>query len=87
MAWMDGYYPGDRERSRRQTSYNATKILFGKVAKEFGLHAVTVTEPDQIRPAIDEAIALGEPAIVEVITNPDTLGPTGYLEVQKSLKL
>jgi len=87
MAWMDRYYPGDRERSRRQTSYNATKILFGKVAKEFGLHAVTVTEPDQIRPAIDEAIALGEPAIVEVITNPDTLGPTGYLEVQKSLKL
>jgi len=87
MAWMDTYYPGDRERSRMQTSYNATKILFSKVASDFGLHAVTITEPDQIRPAIDEAIALGKPAIVEVLTNQDTLGPTLYDEVMKSLKL
>lgn len=75
IAYTDRYYPGDRERSRRQTTYNATKILFGEVARAFGLHAVTVTDPEQIKPALEEALALNKPAIVEVITDQDTIGP------------
>ena len=49
--------------------------MFGKVASDFGLHAVTVTDPEQIQSAIAEALALGKPALVEVITNQDTIGP------------
>ncbi len=75
IAYTDRFYPGEFERGRRQTTYNATSILFGKVAGAFGMHAVTVTEPDQIQPALNEALALGKPALVEVITNQDTIGP------------
>ena len=83
IAYTDKFYPDDFERGRRQTTYNATSILFGKVAEAFGMHAVTVTEPDQIRPAIDEALALGKPALVEVITDQDTIGPLDVMDRDK----
>ena len=84
IADTDRYYPGEFERGRRQTTYNATSILFGKVAEAFGMHAVTVTEPDQIRPAIDEALALGKPALVEVITDQETTGPLKTFDKKKN---
>ena len=80
IAYTDKFYPGEFERGRRQTTYNATSILFGKVASAFGMHAVTVTEPDQIGPAINEALALGKPALVEVITDQDTIGPLEVMD-------
>lgn len=80
IAYTDRFYPGEFERGRRQTTYNSTSILFGKVASAFGLHAVTVTDPEQIQPAISEALALGKPALVEVITNQDTVGPLEVID-------
>lgn len=80
IAYTDRFYPGEFERGRRQTTYNSTSVLFGKVARAFGLHAVTVTDPEQIQSAISEALALGKPALVEVITNQDTKGPLEVID-------
>lgn len=45
------------------------------LAKSFGMHAVKVTESDDLREALKEALALGKPALVEVITSRDAAGP------------
>jgi acetolactate synthase-1/2/3 large subunit len=46
-----------------------------KMAKSFGMHAVRVTESKNLRAALEEALALGKPALIEVITSRDAAGP------------
>ena len=37
------------------------------VARGFGVHGRTVEDPTELRPALDEAFALGKPAVVDVV--------------------
>ena len=46
-----------------------------EMAKSFGMHAVRVTESKNLRAALEEALALGKPALIEVITSRDAAGP------------
>ncbi|HEX5158629.1 MAG TPA: acetolactate synthase [Ktedonobacterales bacterium] len=43
---------------------------YDKMVEAFGGHGELVTEPDQIRPAIERAFASGKPACVNVLTDP-----------------
>ena len=45
-----------------------------EMAKSFGMHAVRVTESKNLRAALEEALALGKPALIEVITSRDAAG-------------
>jgi acetolactate synthase-1/2/3 large subunit len=45
------------------------------LAKSFGIHARRVEETNDLRDALKEALALGKPALVEVITSRDAAGP------------
>jgi acetolactate synthase-1/2/3 large subunit len=45
------------------------------MAKSFGMHAVKVENSDDLRVALQEALALGKPALVEAITSRDAAGP------------
>jgi acetolactate synthase-1/2/3 large subunit len=47
---------------------------YDKVVEALGGHGEYVTEPSQIRPAIERAFASGKPACVNVITDPDPPG-------------
>lgn len=46
------------------------------VARAFGAHAVRVSRPDEVAPALEQALASGQPAVVEVMvdTAPGTSG-------------
>jgi pyruvate dehydrogenase (quinone) len=46
-------------------------VDYAAVARSFGLGAVTVTEPEQIGPAWDEALSADRPAVLDVHTDPD----------------
>jgi acetolactate synthase-1/2/3 large subunit len=46
-----------------------------EMAKSFGMHAVRVTESKNLRAALEEALSLGKPALIEVITSRDAAGP------------
>lgn len=46
-----------------------------EMAKSFGMHAVRVTESKNLRAALEKALALGKPALIEVITSRDAAGP------------
>jgi acetolactate synthase I/II/III large subunit len=50
------------------------------LAKSFGIHARKVTESEELRAALIEALALGKPALIEVMTARDAAGPfaTGW---------
>lgn len=41
------------------------------VAAAMGLDAVRVTDPEEVAPAIQRALASGRPALVDILTNPD----------------
>ena len=45
------------------------------LAKSFGMHATKVEQSDDLRAALEEAFALGKPALIEAITSRDAAGP------------
>ena len=45
-------------------------VRYDKVVEAFGGYGETVTDPDQIRPALERAFASGLPACINVITDP-----------------
>jgi acetolactate synthase-1/2/3 large subunit len=47
-------------------------------ARAFGAHAVRISRPDQVRPALEEALAARRPAVVEVMVDAE-LGTSGGL--------
>jgi acetolactate synthase-1/2/3 large subunit len=48
---------------------------YDRVVQALGGAGETVTDPDQIRPALDRAFASGVPYLVNVITDPDDMYP------------
>jgi acetolactate synthase-1/2/3 large subunit len=54
---------------------------YDRVMEAFGGHGENVTEPSQIRPALERALASGKPACVNVMLDPDApleSGAMGY---------
>lgn len=54
---------------RKEDLYAFGPVNFCNVAREMGLHAVRVEAPNDIAPAIQEALTAGKPALVEVLTD------------------
>ena len=44
------------------------------MARELGAYGEKVTDPDEIRPALERAFASGKPAVVNVIVEPTAAG-------------
>ena len=64
-------------KDRVVASLLADNARYDKVVEALGGHGEFVTEPDQIRPAIERAFASGKPACVNVITDPEPPGISG----------
>jgi acetolactate synthase-1/2/3 large subunit len=58
----------------------ADNARYDKVVEALGGYGEFVTEPSQIRPAIERAFASGKPACVNVITDPKPEGVSGGYE-------
>jgi acetolactate synthase-1/2/3 large subunit len=46
-------------------------VDFAEVARTFGIAGVRVEDPAQVIPAIEQALASGRPAVIDVLTDPD----------------
>ena len=67
------------------TPYNPD---FQLLAKAFGMKSYLIEEPATIAPILQEALALNEPCLVEVLTRSDVPMPrTGYWDIADFLKL
>ena len=60
---------------RAEPYYTFTSINLSRIAQEFGCFAVRVERPEDIGPAVQQALAAGKPAVVEVITDPTAVTP------------
>jgi acetolactate synthase-1/2/3 large subunit len=59
----------------------ATKLAssrYDRICEVFGGHAEHVEHPDQLRPALERALAAGEPAIVNVVLDPNAMAGHAY---------
>jgi benzoylformate decarboxylase len=63
-----GSYP--LEEKHEGMELDAPVIDFASLAASLGLTSERVSEPDRIRPALEEALASGEPRLVEVVVQP-----------------
>jgi sulfoacetaldehyde acetyltransferase len=48
---------------------------FAEISRSMGAEGVRVTEPHEIRPALDALVASGRPAVLEIIVNKDLADP------------
>lgn len=62
-----------RKFGNRLIGSELTNPDFGELARLFGAHGETVTDPDQLRPAFDRALTAGRPAVVDVHVNPEEM--------------
>jgi acetolactate synthase-1/2/3 large subunit len=67
-------------RERAVASVLGDNAHYERVVEALGGHGEFVTEPAQIRPAIERAFASGKPACVNVITDPEPPGVHGGYE-------
>lgn len=48
---------------------------YDKIAQELGAHGEFVEKPDELKPALERALASGKPAVVNVLTDPEVVYP------------
>lgn len=68
-------------KDRVVASILADNAHYDRVVEALGGHGEFVTQPQDIRPAIERAIASGRPACVNVLTDPDPPGVKGGHEL------
>lgn len=54
------------------------EVQYEKMVEALGGFGKKVTDPDQIRPALEEAFASGKPACINVMTDPTTISPGSF---------
>ena len=73
IPFAQGYYPGEKDRCSDRFSFSRPD--FTKVALAYGVRAERVEKAEDIGPALVRALESDKPALVEVITDHDQVGP------------
>ena len=68
-----GMYGADAEVATR-----LAPSRYDRLCEVFGGHAEHVERPEELRPALERALAAGEPAIVDVLLDPDAMAGHAY---------
>ena len=58
--------------------FGFTDVDLSKIAEAMGCFGIQVTQPSQIESAIEQALASGKPAVVEVITETEAMAPVPW---------
>jgi acetolactate synthase-1/2/3 large subunit len=69
----------EREYPGRVSATDLKNPDFAAYAKSFGLWSATVRTTEAFKPAFEEALSSGRPALIEVVTNPEAITPTSTL--------
>jgi acetolactate synthase-1/2/3 large subunit len=67
---------------REACSILSEEVRYDKYAESMGAYGELVTEPEQIKPALKRAFKSGLPAVLDVRTDPSTLGFANYRGVE-----
>jgi acetolactate synthase-1/2/3 large subunit len=69
----------EREYPGRVSATDLKNPDFAAYAKAFGFWSTTVRTTAAFKPAFEEALASGRPALIEIVTNPEAITPTSTL--------
>lgn len=70
-AWNQTTQGVKRRGGSGLATYLSQDTDYAKIMEGMGGHAERVTEPDEIRPALERAFASGKPALLDVVIDPD----------------
>lgn len=56
---------------------------YAQIARAVGMDATRITEPDQVRPGLEQALSSGRPMLVDVVTDPNALSIPPNITVQQ----
>jgi acetolactate synthase-1/2/3 large subunit len=71
---FDRAYGGTQtEQARELWTYN--KVDFARLAQDMGALGIRVEKPGEIAGALEQALGAGRPAVIDVVTDIDTLAP------------
>ena len=75
---FDAAYKG-RQRGRATEMWHFShEVNFARVAEAMGCVGIRVERPDDIRPALEKALASNSPAVVEVISDVDAMSQRAW---------
>jgi acetolactate synthase-1/2/3 large subunit len=66
---------GGKQTEQALELWTYTKVNFAKVAEEMGAVGIRVEKPAEIGPAIEKALKIDRPVIIDVVTEIDALAP------------
>ncbi len=68
-----GDTPGNPDEMNRFSNTN-----FAEVARAFGIEGIRVERPDEIRPALERALAMKAPVLIDVVTDVEPRAPAAW---------
>jgi acetolactate synthase-1/2/3 large subunit len=72
---------GDRQGNKGDM-YVFRDVNFARIAHEIGCLGIRVEHPEEIRPALEKALAAEGPAVVDVVTDPEHQAPWSRITFQ-----
>ena len=67
---------GGRQTEQARELWTYRMVDFGRIAEDVGALGIRVERPGEIAPALERALAANRPAVVDVATDIEALGPT-----------
>ena len=78
---FDAAYGGQQRGRATEMWHFSPEVNFAKVAEAMGCVGIRVERPEDIRPALDKALAASCPAVVEVISDVDAMAEQGVATI------
>jgi acetolactate synthase-1/2/3 large subunit len=75
---FDSAYKGQQRGRAREMWHFSHEVNFAKVAEAMGCVGIRVERPEDIRPALEKALASSAPAVVEVISDVDAMSARAW---------
>jgi acetolactate synthase-1/2/3 large subunit len=74
---LDAAYEGRKGNKDEIYAYRETN--FATIAKDMDCFGIRISDPADVKEALDEAVASGLPAIVDVVSDPDAKAPLAWV--------
>jgi len=66
---------GGKQRGRAEEMWRFPDVDFARIAEGFGCVGLRVEKPEEIRPALEKALSLNRPVVVDVVTDMYAIAP------------
>jgi len=70
---FDAAYQGTQRGRAKEMWHFSHEVNFARVAEGMGCVGIRVERPEDIRPALEKALASNAPAVVEVVSDVDAM--------------